>query len=88
LDPIDEQNRPWGAYTLIRYEQATHPGRKIVLLCCNPDHTQLHGFKNVFYSPGDVWMTPDAYAGTSRVVARSFLDPTTVGDIGLFVEAK
>lgn len=43
---------------VVRFYQAKHPGRTIVLLACNTGHLKL-GIPGVFYAHSSVWCVPD-----------------------------
>lgn len=88
LNPIEAIDRPWAVGDLIHYEQAAHPGRVLVLLCCNVDGVVLRGYPDVWYSPHENWCTPDAFCSTNGNIMRHLTQPSVVGDIKDFVSAK
>ena len=88
LNPIENSDRPWPVENLIKYEEAEHPGYKIVFLCCNVDSVVLHGYPDVWYSPNEVWVTPDAFCSPNHRILRALRQSKVVGDIKGFVSAK
>lgn len=71
---------------VVKDEQSRYPGRRIVLLCCNPSHLEFHNHPGVFYASGSVWCVPDravsdngldAFKTLSRIVGVNELFPTT-----------
>jgi hypothetical protein len=88
LNPPGQEDRPWPADRLIRFEEKLHPGRTLLLLCCNCDGTVLHGYPGVFYATADVFMEPDSAVSYTRKIMRSVVYPGTVGNSSQFIEAK
>lgn len=88
LNDEESLDRPWPVETLIKYEKAAHPGHIIVLLCCNVDHVTLHGFAGVWYSPNEVWVTPDKFEFPAEQLRRHLVVTGPSGSADCFVEAK
>lgn len=94
LTKIGEYNLP--AMTvehLIQHLQASYPNRTIVVLCCNPAHVRLHGYKNVWYATDSVFCVPDRAVGDRpeldyMTLSRWTTDPGVFGNIFEFISAE